>query len=72
MVTGKKKSYILSEALWYLGNLEDSSSHKSEDEDNEKLKTVQTFIQPLLNCNDMNSDIDSGDENVGDWDASVF
>ena len=72
MATGKKKSYTLSEALDYLDNLEVSSSDESKDEDDRKLKSAQIFIQPPVNCNDMNSDIDSGDENVADGDASVL
>ena len=71
MATGKKKIYTLSEALDYLDNLEVSSSDESEDEDDEKLKSAQIFIQPPVNCNDMNSDIDSGEENVADGDARV-
>ena len=66
MATGKKKGYTLSEALDNLDNLEISSSDESEDEDDGKLKSAQIFIQPPVNCNDMNSDIDSGDENVVD------
>ena len=58
MATGKKKSYTLSEALDYLDNLEVSSSDESEDEDNGKLKSAQIFIQPPVNCNDVNSNID--------------
>ena len=57
MVTGKKKSYILNEALDYLGNLEVSSSNESKNKDDRKLKSAKDFIQPLLNCNDMNSDL---------------
>ena len=72
MATGKKKSYTLSEALDYLDNLEVSSSDESENEDDGKLKSAQIFIQPPVNCNDMKSDIDSGDENVADGDASVL
>ena len=71
-MTGKKKSYTLKEALDYLHNLEDSSSDESKDEDNEKLKWAQIFIQSPVNWNDMNSDIDSGDENVANGDASVL
>ena len=44
MATGKKKSYTLSEALEYLDNLEVSSSDESD-------------IQPPVNSNDMNRDI---------------
>ena len=72
MATGQKKSYTLSEALGYLDDLEVSSSDESKDEDNEKLKSAQVFIQPPVNCNDMNSDIDSGDENVAGREASVL
>ena len=72
MATGKKKDYTLSEALDYLDNLEVSSSDESKDEDYKKLKSAQIFIQPPVNCNDLNSDIDSGDENVADGDASVL
>ena len=72
MATGKKKKYALSEALDYLDYLEVSSSDESEDEDDGKLKSAQIFIQPLVNCNDMNSDIDSGDENVVYGDASIL
>ena len=57
MVTGKKKSYILNEALDYLGNLEVSSSDESKNKDDRKLKSAKNFIQPLVNCNDMNSDL---------------
>ena len=55
-----------------MGNLEVSSSDESEDEDHGKLKSAQTFIQPPVNCNDIDSDIDSGDENVADGDPSVL
>ena len=55
-----------------MDNLEVSSSDKYKDEDNEKLKLAQIFIQPPANCNGMNSDIDSGDENAANRDASVF
>ena len=72
MATGKSKSYTLSETYDYLDNLEVSSSYKSEDEDNEKLKLAQIFIQPPVDCNDMNSDVELGDENVTDGDASVL
>ena len=72
MTTGKKKIYTLSEALDYLDNLEVSSRDESKDKDKRKLKSTQIFIQPSVNCNDMNSDIDSGDENVADGDASVL
>ena len=72
MATGKKNSYTLSEALDYFDNLEVSSNDKSEDEDNRKLKSAQIFIQPPVNCNGVNSDIDSADENVADGDASVL
>ena len=72
IVTAKKKSYLLSEALDYLDNLEVSSSDESEDVDDEIGKSAQIFIQPPVNCNDMNSDIDSGNENVADGDASVL
>ena len=44
MATRKKKSYTLSEGLEYLDNLEVSSSDESN-------------IQPPVNSNDMNSDI---------------
>ena len=72
MATGKKKSYTLSEALDYFDNLEVFSSDESEDKDYEKLKSAQIFIQPPVDCNNMNSDIDSGDENVADGDVSVL
>ena len=55
-----------------MDNLEVSSSDESEDEDDRKLKSAQIFIQPPVSCNDMNGDIDSGDENVVDADASVL
>ena len=72
MATGKKKSYTLIEALHYLDNLEISCGDEWEDEDDGKLKSAQIFIQPPVNCNNMNSDIDSGDENVAEGDASVL
>ena len=72
MAAGQKKIYTLSEALDYLDNLEVSCSDKSEDEDDEKLKSAQFFTQPPVNCNDMDSGIDSGDENVAKEDASVL
>ena len=68
MATRKKKSYSLSEALDNLNNLEVPSSDESEDEDDEQLKSAQVFIQPPINCND----IESGDENVADGVASVL
>ena len=72
MATGKKKNYILSKDIDYLHNLEVSSSDEPEDEDDKKLKSAQIFIQLPANRNDMNSDIDSGDKNVADGDASVL
>ena len=39
---------------------------------NKKLKSPKLFTQPPVNCNDMNSDIDSGDEIVAYGDASVL
>ena len=72
MATGKKKSYTLSKPFDYLDNLEVSSSDESEDEDGDKLRSAQIFIQHTVNCNDMNSDIDSGDGNVADGDAGVL
>ena len=72
MTIWKKKIYTLSEALDYLSNLEVSSSDGFEDQDDGKLKSAQTFVQPPVNCNDMNSDIDSGDENAADGEASVL
>ena len=72
MAAGRKKSYTLSEALDYLDNLEVSSCDESEDEDNGKPKSAQIFIQPPVNCNDMDSDINSGDEKVAYGDASVL
>ena len=68
MATRKKKSYSLSEALDNLNNLEVPSSDESEDEDDEQLKSAQVFIQPPINCND----IESRDENVADGVASVL
>ena len=62
MATGKKKSYIPSEALDYLDNLEVSFRDESKVEDEEKLKWVQIFFQPPVSCNGMNKNIDSGDE----------
>ena len=55
-----------------MDNLEAPSSDESEDEDDGKLKSAQIFIQPPVNSNDMNSDIDSGDENVAELEASVL
>lgn len=72
MATGKKKRYTLSKAFDYLDNLEVSSSNESEDEDDDKLISAQIFIQDTVNCNHMNSDIDSGDGNVADGDAGVL
>ena len=67
MVTGKKKSYIFNEALDYLDNLEVFSSDKSKEEDDGKLKSANIFIQPPVNCNDMNSDLSvlSGNQLLG-------
>ena len=56
IATGKKKNYVFSKALSYLDSLEVSSSNESEDEDNEKLKLAQIFIQPSVNYNDMKSE----------------
>ena len=72
MATGNKNIYTLNEALDHLENLEVFSSDESENEDDGKLKSAQFLIQPPINCSDINSDIDSGDENVADWDASVL
>ena len=58
--------------LDYLDNLQVFSSKESEDENNEKLKSAQIFIQLPVNCNDMNSGINSGDENTADGDVSVL
>ena len=67
MVTGKKKSCILNEALDYLDNLEVSSSHESKDKDERKLKSAKNFIQPPVNCSDLNSDLSvlSGNQLLG-------
>ena len=72
MTTGKKKSYTFNEVLDYLDNYEVSFSDKSEDEDNQKLKSAQIFIQPPVNCNGIKRDIDSIHENVAHRDASVL
>ena len=57
MATGKKNGYILNEALDYLDNLKVSSSDEAKDKDERKLKSAKNFIQPLVNCNDLNSDL---------------
>ena len=67
-----EEKLILSEAFDYFDNLEVSSSDESKVEDDRKLKSAQIFIQPPVNCNGANSDIDSGDENLADGDASVL
>ena len=41
-------------------------------EEDRKLKSGQIFIQPPVDCDDMNNDLDSGNENVADGDASVL
>ena len=71
MTTEKKKSYTLSETLGYLDRFKVSSSDESKDEDDEKMKPAQIFIQPYVNCNDRNSDIGSGDKNVAYGNVSV-
>ena len=53
-------------------NLEVSSSDESEHKAIQKLKSAQIFIHPPVNCNNINSDIDPGDENVAVGDASVL
>ena len=63
MMTGKKKKYTLSETLDSFDDLE---------VDNKKLKSLQIAIHLPVKSNDMNSDIDSGDENVADGDASFL
>ena len=68
MVKGKKKSYTLSKVLDYLDNLAISSS----DEDNKNLWSAKIFIQPPVKWSDMNSDINSGDENVADGGSGVL
>ena len=45
MATGKKKSYTLSEALDYLGNLEVFYSDESEDEGDEKLNSASCKLR---------------------------
>ena len=72
MRTGKKKRYTLSEATDYFDILEVFSTDDSEDEDNENMKSAHIFIQPPVNYNDINSDIDSGYENVADENVSVL
>ena len=67
MATRKKKSYTFSQALDYLDNLEVSTSVESKHENDKKLKSAEIFIQLPVNCNDMNIDINSGDENVLFW-----
>ena len=62
-MTGKKKKYTLSETLDSFDDLE---------VDNKKLKSLQIAIHLPVKSNDMNSDIDSGDENVADGDASFL
>ena len=49
MAIGKSKIYTLIEAFAYLDNLEVSSSDESKDENNEKMESAQTFIQPPVN-----------------------
>ena len=60
------RKVILLEAIDYLDNLEVSFNDESKDENNKKLKSEQIFIHSPVNCNYMNSDFDSGDENVAD------
>ena len=67
-----KKIYTLSEAHVYLDHLKVSSSDESKDKVDEKLKSEQIFIQATVNCNGMNNNIDSGDENVANGNASVL
>ena len=62
----------VSEALDYLDNSQVSSSDKSEAKDDKKLKLAQIFIQPPVNCNDRNNNVDSGDANVADENTSVL
>ena len=72
MATGNKNIYTLNEALDHLENLEVFSSDESENEDDGKLKSAQFLIQPPINYSDINSDIDSGDENVANWECKCF
>ena len=55
-----------------MDNCEVFFSDKSEDKDNQKLKSAQIFIQPPVNCNGINHDIDSVYKNVAYRDASLL
>ena len=55
-----------------MDNLEVFFRDAFEDKDNRKLKSAQIFIQLSVNCNDIYSDINSGDENVADGDPGVL
>ena len=72
MKTGKKKRYTFNKAIDYFDILEVFSTDDSEDEDNENMKSAHIFTQPPVNCHDINSDIDSGYENVADGNVSVL
>ena len=63
-----EKTFTLSQALDYLDNLEVSSD--SEEESLGDLQSAKIYLQPPLNSNSPNSDIDSGDENTAAADTS--
>ena len=63
-----EKSFTLSQALDYLGNLEVSSD--SEEESLGDLQPAEIYLQPPLNPNRPSSDVDSGDENTAAADTS--
>ena len=63
-----EKSFTLSQALDYSGNLEVSSD--SEEESLGDLQSAKIYLQPPLNSNRPSSDVDSGDENTAAADTS--
>ena len=65
-----EKSFTLSQALDYSGNLEVSSD--SEEESLGDLQSAKIYLQPPLNSNRPSSDVDSGDENTAAADNQVI
>ena len=63
-----EKTFTLSQALDYLGNLEVSSG--SEEESLGDLQSAKIYLQPPLNSNIPTSDVDSDDENTAAADTS--
>ena len=67
-----KKTFNLNEAIdYYLDNLQ-ISTDDSDNEGDSKFQSAKISIQPPVNANSENSDIESGDEDQPTGDASTL